>query len=84
MVNIPPFEEFEQVNENYDGFDPKEAQKRLKEKMQQNLRRYKDAQQREDVYAIKKYELLMGIDKLEDKSLKMKVELHRWKLKWKK
>jgi hypothetical protein len=83
MVDLPPFEEFNRINES-DGFDPSEAQRRLKDKAQENLRRYRVAQERGDNYAIRRYELLLQLDKVEEKGLKIKVELHRLKEKFKK
>ena len=84
MTDLPTFEDFNWVNENYDGFNPGEAQKRLKTKAAENIRRYRDAQNREDNYAIKKYELMMRLDKLEAESMKVKLELHRLRKKHKK
>ncbi len=83
MVNLPAFEEFNNLNES-DGFDPKDASMRLKSKAADNIRRYRVAQEKGDNYAIKRYELLLQLDKVEEKGLKIKTELHRLKEKFKK
>jgi len=45
MVNLPAFEEFNNLNES-DGFDPKDASMRLKSKAADNIRRYRVAQEK--------------------------------------
>jgi hypothetical protein len=80
---IPPFEDFLGEARDY-SYDPNEAKKRLQDRIQTNIRRYRDAQNRGDNYAIKRYELLIRIDKIDEEKLKVKNELHRLKQKFKK
>lgn len=65
-------------------YDPREAQRRLRDRIQTNVRRYREAQNRGDNYAIKRYELLMRLDKIDEERLKLKNELFRLKKKFKK
>jgi hypothetical protein len=80
---IPPFEDFLTEASGYE-YDPNEAKKRLQDRILTNIRRYRDAQNRGDNYAIKRYELLIRIDKIDEEKLKVKNELHRLKQKFKK
>jgi len=76
---------FENLNENKDyEYDPQKHQKRLRDKINTNIRRYKDAQSRGDNYAIKYYELRMRLDKIEEEKLKVKKAIHDLKRKFKK
>jgi hypothetical protein len=77
------FSEFQLYESKYE-FDPGEASKRLRDRIQTNLRRYRDAQSRGDNYAIKRYELLMRLDKIDEERLKIRIELHRLREKFKK
>ena len=80
---IPLFKDFLGEARNY-SYDPNDAKKRLQDRIQTNIRRYRDAQSRSDNYAIKRYELLIRIDKIDEEKLKVKNELHRLKQKFKK
>ena len=84
---IPPFEDFfseDGLNEAKYEYDPNEAQRRLRDRIQTNIRRYRDAQNRGDNYAIKRYELMMRLDKIDEERLKVKNEMHRLREKFKK
>ena len=83
-MEILNFDEFYLHEANRYEFSPGETSKRLRDRIQTNLRRYKDAQSRGDNYAIKRYEFLMRLDKLDEERLKIRVELHRLKEKFKK
>ena len=80
---IPEFHNFLGEAKSY-KFDPNEAKKRLQDRIKTNIRRYKDAQARGDNYAIRRYELLIKLDKIDEEKLKVKVEMHRLKQKFKK
>ena len=80
---IPPFEDFlGEARKN--EYDPNDAKKRLQDRIQTNIRRYRDAQNRGDNYAIKRYELMIRLDKIDEEKLKIKNELHRLRQKFKK
>ena len=80
---IPLFEDFLGEARGY-SYDPNEAKKRLQDRIQTNIRRYRDAQNRGDNYAIKRYELMIRLDKIDEEKLKIKNELHRLRQKFKK
>lgn len=80
---IPLFEDFLGEARGY-SYDPNEAKKRLQDRIQTNIRRYRDAQNRGDNYAIKRYELMIRLDKIDEEKLKVKNELHRLRQKFKK
>jgi len=80
---IPPFKDFLGEARKYE-YDPNDAKKRLQDRIQTNIRRYRDAQNRGDNYAIKRYELMIRIDKIDEEKLKVKNELHRLRQKFKK
>jgi hypothetical protein len=84
---IPLFEDFfddQDLNEAKYKYDPGDAQRRLRDRIQTNIRRYRDAQNRGDNYAIKRYELMMRLDKIDEERLKVKNEMHRLREKFKK
>jgi hypothetical protein len=83
-MQILNFDEFHLHEAGKYEFSPGETSKRLSDRIQTNLRRYKDAQGRGDNYAIKRYEFLMRLDKLDEERLKIRVELHRLREKFKK
>jgi hypothetical protein len=84
VMQILNFDEFHLHEAGKYEFSPGETSKRLSDRIQTNLRRYKDAQTRGDNYAIKRYEFLMRLDKLDEERLKIRVELHRLREKFKK
>lgn len=77
------YEECEKsVNESTEDFNPGERMQQLKRRAAQNRDRYKDAQERQDNYAIKYYELRMRLDKLDEEKAKLRKEIKKLKDKF--
>jgi hypothetical protein len=65
-------------------FNPNETAERLKRREQQNIERFRAAQDREDPFAIEYYQLRISIDKLDIKKLQYQTKIHQLKQKYKK
>lgn len=62
-------------------FNPSEAAERLKRREEQNIQRYRAAQDREDNYGIALYELKIKLDKIDLERLKIQTAIHALKEK---
>ena len=78
MENIPSFELFED-NKDYNAG---EHRQQLKRREMQNIQRYKDAQDRNDNYAIKYYEFRMKLDDLDAEKSKIRNQIFLLKKKF--
>ena len=56
-------------------FDPQESYNRLKKREEMNIRRYRDAQNRGDNYAIKLYELRIKMDAVDKKKIEIQTAI---------
>ena len=65
-------------------FNPNETAERLKRREQQNIERYRAAQEREDAYGITYYKYRIAIDKIDLQKLKLMTQIHLLKQKYKK
>jgi len=63
-------------------FDPNETAERLKRREQQNIQRYRAAQNRGDNFAIGLYELKIKMDKIDLERLKVQTAIHDLKKKF--
>ena len=63
-------------------FDPNAAAQRLKKREQENIQRYRAAQDRGDNYAIALYELKIKMDKIDLEGLKVQTAIHDLKKKY--
>ena len=84
-MSISNFESFESVNEaEKHEFKPNETAERLKRREQQNIERYRAAQEREDAFGIAYYKYRIAIDKIDLQKLKLMTQIHQLKQKYKK
>jgi len=83
-MNIPNFESFELNEADKHEFNPNETAERLKRREQQNVERYRAAQDREDNYGIEYYTYRIAMDKLDLQKLKLQTQIHQLKQKNKK
>ena len=80
------------VEKNKDGideaekheFNPNETAERLKRREQQNIERFRAAQDREDPFAVQYYQLRISLDKMDLQRLKVQTQIHQLKQKYKK
>ncbi len=63
-------------------FDPAATAERLKRREQQNIKRYRAAQDRQDNFAIGLYELKIKMDKIDLEKLKVQTAIHELKKKY--
>jgi len=63
-------------------FNPNETAERLKRREQQNIERFRAAQDREDPFAVEYYQLRISIDKLDLKKLEYQTKIHQLKQKY--
>jgi hypothetical protein len=68
---------------NYE-FNPNETAERLKRREQQNIERYRAAQEREDAYGIEYYKYRIAMDKIDLQKLQLMTQIHQLKQKNKK
>jgi len=80
-MSIVKFNDYLNEAEDYE-FDPSAAAKRLKAREQENIQRYRAAQDRGDNYAIALYELKIKMDKIDLEGLKVQTEIHKLKQKF--
>ena len=78
-MNIPNFESFELNEAEKHVFNPSEAAERLKRREQQNIERFRAAQEREDNYGIAYYKYRIAMDKLDLQKLKLQTQIHQLK-----
>lgn len=65
-------------------FNPNETAERLKRREQQNIERYRAAQEREDSFGIAYYKYRIAVDKLDLQKLSLMTQIHQLKQKYKK
>ncbi len=65
-------------------FNPNETAERLKRREQQNIERFRAAQDREDPFAVQYYQLRISLDKMDLQRLKIQTQIHQLKQKYKK
>jgi len=65
-------------------FNPNETAERLKRREQQNIERFRAAQDREDPFAVQYYQLRISLDKIDLQRLKIQTQIHQLKQKYKK
>lgn len=78
MSDILTFKLFEDNAEYNAG----EHRQQLKRREMQNIQRYKDAQERQDNYAIKYYEFRMKLDDLDAEKAKIRYQIQNLKKKF--
>jgi hypothetical protein len=88
-MSISNFESFEPVDRDVNEakkheFNPGETAERLKRREQQNIERYRAAQEREDAFGITYYKYRIAIDKIDLQKLKLMTQIHQLKQKYKK
>jgi len=83
-MSITNFESFELNEAEKHVFNPNETAERLKRREQQNVVRYRAAQDREDNYGIEYYKYRIAIDKIDMQKLKLMTQIHQLKQKNKK
>ncbi len=79
-MSISNFKDFG-LNEEHE-FNPNETKERLKRREQQNIERFRAAQDREDPFAVEYYQLRISIDKLDLKKLEYQTKIHQLKQKY--
>ena len=77
---IPKFDKYLTEASDYE-FNPTDAAKRLKDREQENIQRYRAAQERGDNYAIELYQLKVKMDKIDLEGLKVQTAIHQLKQK---
>ena len=77
---IPKFNNYLNEASDYE-FNPNEAAKWLKAREQENIQRYRAAQERGDNYAIELYQLKVQMDKIDLEGLKVQTAIHKLKQK---
>ncbi len=77
-MSITNFEDFN-INEATHEFNPNETAERLKRREQQNIERYRAAQDRVDNYAIQYYKYRIQLDKIDLEKLKVLTAIHKLK-----
>jgi len=83
-MSISNFKDFDLNEADKHEFNPNETAERLKRREQQNIERFRAAQDREDPFAIEYYQLRISIDKLDIKKLQYQTKIHQLKQKYKK
>lgn len=79
------FESYDAIDEATDyEYDPGAHAERLKRREEQNVERYRKAQDRQDNYAIALYELKIKMDKIDLERLKVLTAIHNLKQKFEK
>jgi len=63
-------------------FNPNETAERLKRREQQNIERFRAAQDREDPFGVEYYQLRIAIDKIDIKKLGYQTKIHQLKQKY--
>lgn len=77
------FESYDSLDEANDHeYDPAAHAERLKRREQQNIERFRAAQDRQDNYAIALYELKIKMDKIDLEKLKVLTAIHDLKKKF--
>ena len=81
-MSITNFKDFNinEASKDYE-FDPSAAAKRLKNREQENIQRFRAAQDRGDNFAIGLYELKIKLDKMDLERLKVQTAIHDLKKK---
>jgi|TARA_R110001592_G_scaffold195179_1_gene442843 hypothetical protein len=77
-MSITNFNDFD-LNESYAAFNPQAMAERLKRREQQNIVRYRAAQDRVDNYAITYYKYRIQLDKIDLEKLKVLTAIHKLK-----
>jgi len=80
-MSLPTFNDYLNEASDYE-FNPSEAAARLKKREQENIQRYRAAQDRGDNYAIALYELKIKMDKIDLEGLKVQTAIHDLKKKY--
>jgi len=83
-MSISNFKDFDLNEADKHEFNPNETAERLKRREQQNIERFRTAQDREGPFAIEFYQLRISIDKLDIKKLQYQTKIHQLKQKYKK
>jgi hypothetical protein len=83
-MEIPKFKDYIIKEANDYEYDPSAHAERLKRREQQNIERYRAAQDRQDNYAIALYELKIKLDKIDLERLKIQTAIHDLKDKFEK
>lgn len=78
-MNIPNFKSFELNEAEKYEFNPGETAERLKRREQQNIERFRAAQEREDNYGITYYKYRIAMDRLDLQKLKLQTQIHQLK-----
>ena len=78
---ISNFESFGLNEQDKHEFNPNETAERLKRREQQNIERFRAAQEREDVYGIEYYKYRIAMDKIDLQKLKLQTQIHQLKQK---
>lgn len=81
---ISNFESFGLNEQEKHEFKPNETAERLKRREQQNIERFRAAQDRGDIYGITYYKYRTAIDKIDMEKLKLMTQIHQLKQKYKK
>jgi len=63
-------------------FNPNETAERLKRREQQNIERFRAAQDRADEFATQYYQLRISLDKMDIQRLKVQTKIHQLKQKY--
>ena len=78
-MSISNFENFDLNEAEKHEFNPSETAERLKRREQQNIERYRAAQDRVDNYAIQYYKYRIQLDKIDLEKLKVLTAIHKLK-----
>tara|TARA_R100001163_G_C5047304_1_gene184488 strand:- start:438 stop:686 length:249 start_codon:yes stop_codon:yes gene_type:complete len=78
-MSITNFEDFNLNEAEKHEFNPSETAERLKRREQQNIERYRAAQDRVDNYAIQYYKYRIQMDKIDLEKLKIMTAIHKLK-----
>ena len=78
-MSISNFENFDLNEAEKHEFNPNETAERLKRREQQNIERYRAAQDRVDNYAIQYYKYRIQLDKIDLEKLKVLTAIHKLK-----
>lgn len=80
-MSLPTFNDYLNEASDYE-FDPSATAQRLKKREQENIQRYRAAQDRGDNFAIALYELKIKMDKIDLEGLKVQTAIHDLKKKY--
>ena len=80
-MSITNFNDFN-INEAEHEFNPNETAERLKRREQQNIERFRAAQDRADEFATQYYQLRISLDKMDIQRLKVQTKIHQLKQKY--